>query len=420
MRRPLRTALLALAAFGLATACIPIARPGAWHQQGLLTSVSHVEALVALPDGRAFVIGDGLAAVYNPAAGAWSAATSPPESLVAPAVVALPDGRVLVFGGRTAADQANGQAWLYSPTRDRWERTGALTTPRDGAAATLLSDGRVLAAGGVGAGNAGLTSAEIFEPSSGRWTATGSMAAPRYDPSVAVAGDGRVVVINGWRVYDPANRFGGNFPVSDVEAFDPRSGRWSALPKLPLDLVQVRFLTLKDGRLIGLGGVDPQPFRLSAVQVFDPATDSWRQLAPMTGSSGNVEAVTLDDGRVLVIRGGQATFNAGFRIATAGGEVYDPDADLWLPITNLPRFSALKFVRLAGGSVLAVGFRTGSGSADPGSENGLTTAVWDPGGYPQLPGAEGPLASGSVAAGAAVAVVILTLVLLGARLRSRR
>ena len=140
-----------------------------------------LEAVVALPDGRALVLGhgepsryvadsrDARAALWDPATEQWSDAGSAgpaPWSRHA-SVVALPDGRVVVAGGTrwvfpsaAAAERAYAEACegVHVPmlsVRDvlvwsagRWSRGPALRQPRVGAAAARLHGRTVLLTGG--------------------------------------------------------------------------------------------------------------------------------------------------------------------------------------------------------------------------------------------------------------------------------
>lgn len=141
-----------------------------------------LEAVVALPDGRALVLGhgqpsryvadsrDARAALWDPATEQWSDAGSAGRTPWTrdPSVVALPDGRVVVAGGTSwvfpspaAAERAYAEACegVHVPmlsVRDvlvwsgpgRWSRGPPLRQPRVHAAAARLRGGTVLLVGG--------------------------------------------------------------------------------------------------------------------------------------------------------------------------------------------------------------------------------------------------------------------------------
>jgi len=220
-------------------------------------------------------------------------------------------------------------------------------------------------------------------------------------------------VINGYRSIDQVNSVSGNFPVTGAEGFEPRSGRWSELPKLAVELSRITLLTMKSGALIGLGGADGRT-QVSAVQIFDAESSNWQQVAPMNQSVGSVRGAVLNDGRVVVIGLVPTTSGRGSGSTTVGGEVYDPYTNLWLPISVQTSLSVQLSTKLAGGQILAVG-ATSPSITDAG--DGLRAAVWDPNGFPPLPGADGPLASGLLAELAAGVAAILLFVLAAAHLR---
>ena len=78
-------------------------------------------------------------------------------------VVLLNDGRALVIG--------NSGADLYDSSAKRFMATGAMTVPRSKFGGALLPDGRVLIAGGQAGGPFGtrVTSTQIYDPRTGRF-----------------------------------------------------------------------------------------------------------------------------------------------------------------------------------------------------------------------------------------------------------
>jgi hypothetical protein len=174
-------------------------------------------ALVPLVDGRVLVMGTGgdggdptwTAELYDPATGASKQLGPIPTPLrFVDSAVRLKDGRALILG--------DGAALIFDPTTMRFDPVGPMVTPKRTAAA-VLGDGRVLIAGGDGP-----ASAELFDPATLTFSATGSMGTT--DGPLATLPDGRVFVAGDpAQVYDPttgtfsaAGRTSSSFSVSNA------------------------------------------------------------------------------------------------------------------------------------------------------------------------------------------------------------
>jgi hypothetical protein len=134
------------------------------------------------------------AAIYNPAAAAFTSVADMSATRVWHTLTALPDGTALVAGGETDSCSGRGCAFggsvasaeLYDPSAGSFTSAGTMTASREVHTATLLTDGRVLMAGGVAYGGIGifygmLATAELYTPNT-------PMPAPSL---VALASNGR-------------------------------------------------------------------------------------------------------------------------------------------------------------------------------------------------------------------------------------
>jgi WD40 repeat protein len=181
---------------------------------------------VLLPDGRVFVVGEGIkggnvtAEIWDPATGTFSPAGSAAMGWVDLAGL-LPDGRVLVYGGgldvvATAGEEyGNAAAAVWDPATGTFSPfipAGSLPGPRTYGTKTLLPDGRLLILGDCLGGQCARrapTSTEIWDPATGYAGPTGSLAEEhRFGHSATLLADGRVLVVGGASadVWDPADR----------------------------------------------------------------------------------------------------------------------------------------------------------------------------------------------------------------------
>lgn len=135
-------------------------------------------ALVALPQGRAMVLGGStrtgltnLAELWTPDAGPKGAWVTPEHSLSvglgSHSATALEGGDVLVIGGEPPNSVDLGRAQRYEAAAQRWCLAGELAASRKQHTATLLDNGKVLVVGGVSAGISEPT-AELWEAQKGK------------------------------------------------------------------------------------------------------------------------------------------------------------------------------------------------------------------------------------------------------------
>jgi N-acetylneuraminic acid mutarotase len=171
--------------------------------------------------------------IYSPGAHGWSWGK---EALCIGGDATLgQDGRIYLLGGCTEA---------YTPATDRWVQL-AYRLPTAGAevvggqAVTTGSDGRIYVLGG-----AALTpnshiyqghvtnTVQAYDPRTNRWTLVAPMPTAREALAAVTGADGRIYAIGGSRT--PFGFQDSNVPraVRTVEIYDPRTNRWSAGPSL--------------------------------------------------------------------------------------------------------------------------------------------------------------------------------------------
>ncbi len=159
----------------------PIASAERWSTDGGWSMLSEPidprqrHSLVALPHGRAMVVGGAtrtgltnLAELWTPDAGAW---LTPEHSLsmglASHSATALDDGDVLVVGGEPPNSVDTPRAQRFEAAAQRWCLAGELLSSRKQHTATLLENGTILVVGGVSAGVVEVT-AELWKPRRGK------------------------------------------------------------------------------------------------------------------------------------------------------------------------------------------------------------------------------------------------------------
>jgi hypothetical protein len=275
----------------------------------------------------------GLAFAAQPA---WRPARPVPVPRTEVAAAAL--GReIAVVGGFLRSGRNTGRADAFSPATNRWRRLPDLPVSVDHAMAASAS-GRLYVIGGYGPGSVALTTAFVFRQN--RWTRLPRMPAPRAAGGAAIVG-GKLYVVGGveapgrlageafafdlekarWtlirgprprehlgaaalggHVYVVAGRTSGldtNLAVG--EAFEPRSGRWRAVPPVPGKRGGTAAAAVA-GRLVSAGGEEPGG-TIATVFAYSPATRRWTQLPRMRTPRHGLGLVGWR-GRVYAFAGG--------------------------------------------------------------------------------------------------------------------
>jgi N-acetylneuraminic acid mutarotase len=203
-------------------------------------------------------------------------------------------GRVYVHGGYASGLEQPTRALLrYDPQRDRWRRLAASAVPRAAHAAAVIDDHLYVAAGANDSGS--LRSLEVYSFASDRWTSGPRLRGPARNHTGGVASGGRFYVVAG---RDVAN-------FSAVERYDPRRRHWSMLPPLRTARGGIAAVRLGDGRIVVFGGeqLTPGGTTIASVELFDPRRGRWQALPDMRTPRHGLGGVALGR-RVYAIEGG--------------------------------------------------------------------------------------------------------------------
>lgn len=174
--------------------------------------------------------------VYDPSTDQWSqGAEIPAARRRGGAGVVVHNGLIYLVGGNARGHNSGFVAWTdsFNPATGEWKVLADAPRPRDHFHAAVLN-GKIYAAGGRrSAFDAGkpmeLTIAEtdVYDIATNSWTtAAAPLPTPRAGSSAIVRG-GKIVVIGG----ESGSQVAGH---AEVEAFDPKTGAWTAFPPLPV------------------------------------------------------------------------------------------------------------------------------------------------------------------------------------------
>jgi hypothetical protein len=215
-------------------------------------------------------------------------------------------------------------------------------------------------------------------------------------------------------------------------------GRWESHPAAPLPRQEAAFAEL-DGRLHLVGGFEYGAADSGRHDVFDPASDSWTPSVPLPFAEHHVQAAGIDgtlfvlgglqtlgfvqsgrlyafDGSTWSLRAGlpaQRARGAGAAVAHAGRlyyvgglrdnepmamvDVYDPAADAWTALADMPTPRDHLGVAVVDGVLYAVGGRQAAFETEVATTEALDlrTGTWRTGRAP-IPTPRGGFATGAV------------------------
>lgn len=260
----------------------------------------HENSMAAIGD-RLYLLGgrgDRPLDIYDLKTRRWSQGSAPPLA-ISHAQVAVFDQRLYVVGGFLGdypEEASLSHVLVYDPTQDRWS-TGAEipAARRRGAAGLVAHDGVLYLVGGNTRGHmSGYVSwLDAFDPRSGRWTVLPDAPRPRDHLQAAVI-DGRLYAAGGRR---SAHETGDTLAqtIAEVDVYDIAAGSWNTLPA-PLPTPRAGAATVaRQGQLVLIGGESSRQVPAHAeVEAWDPAGARWTTLAALPRGRHGTQAAMID------------------------------------------------------------------------------------------------------------------------------
>lgn len=155
------------------------------------------------------------------------------------------------------------------------------------------------------------------DPVGGSWLRDGLLIRARADLTTTRLADGRVLVVGG---SDPD----GN-PATSAELYDPVARVERATAEMAVGRSTHTATLLADGRVLVVGGTNSQT-GADFAEIYDPVDGVWAPAADgFTTVRNGFTATLLDNGKVLVVGG--ATTDGG--VVVASTQLYDPATGTW-------------------------------------------------------------------------------------------
>jgi len=213
----------------------------------------------------------------------------------------------------------------------------------------------------AGYGSSEIVVLEPVDYGLGRWEPLRPSGRERQEVSY-VAASGRLYLAGGGREH---------------EVYDPAIGRWRDAAPLPVSVDHIQGVEL-GGLVYYIGGLTawPEP-HVDAVLAYDPATDAFEERAPMPRGRG-AGGVVAHDGRIYYLGG----LHDGDAVAWV--DVYDPVANRWSRLPDMPRVRDHFQAAVVGDRLYAIGGRDVDidATTDAVDVFDLGRGVWDEGAAP--------------------------------------
>lgn len=200
---------------------------------------------------------------------------------------------------------------------------------------------------------------DVFDAKTRTWTPGAPLHDARSDHAAVTLKDGRVMVI------------GGNVDarlLASVEIYDVRANVWTMAAPLPRPRTQHAAVVLNDGRVLVAGGIDSDGSATDTTFVYDPASNVWSDGPRMTQARLQEAIAVLPSGDIL--------FAGGDGSAAGTSELYLAREDRFVASGMLqqPRFVAQAAALPDGRVVVNGGLPPRMTRFDPLA----STEIWDP------------------------------------------
>ena len=220
--------------------------------------------------------------------------------------ILLQDGRVLILGGNGSGDGI-GVAEIYDPATGNFTATGSMNVVRQQFSAALLKDGRVLVSGGLqwDGKYTAVSSAEIFDPATGVFELTGSLVTAQRGHTSTLLDDGTVLIAGGYMdgavLINGEYRFSGG--IAPAEIYDPLSGTFRELAESGWATFGTA-TSLTDGRIFLTG--TSKLLETTVTEIYDPKKKAFAHTGSLTGFLGYLagySTTALANGDLLLTGG---------------------------------------------------------------------------------------------------------------------
>ena len=238
----------------------------------------------------------------------WSEPTRTPTGLNHSQPAAY-RGDLYLAGGYIDGDQPTNRFWRYDPRKNRWTELPPMRQPRGAAGTAVVGDKLYVAGGapqsfGVSISGEPYGTLEIYDFKTNTWEFGPDMPVPRHHAAAAGLG-GKLYVAGGRAGLLDLNN--STPPSDEFDRYDPGTGKWERLPRMPLG-VGFEGITTASGKIVIVGGEDQTHWEdgggwtTPSAWAFDPKTERWQRLPDLTIERRGFGAATARE-RIYALMG---------------------------------------------------------------------------------------------------------------------
>jgi lysophospholipase L1-like esterase len=247
--------------------------------------------------------------LYDPATKTWTQGTPPPVEVhhFQPVIW---EGKIWLVGAMTGQyphESALDHIPIYDPVADTWSRGPSLPADRRrGGAGAVVHGGKLYVVCGIinGHWDGNVSWLDVYDFKTGLWSQLPDAPHARDHFQAAVIGD-TIYAAGGRRTSGATNEVF-NLVVPEVDGFDVKSGKWTTTPTpLPTPRAGTASINLTGKLVIAGGETGTQPLAHSEVERYDPGSGKWDAL-PSLARGRHGSGLILDRGALYIASGSGA------------------------------------------------------------------------------------------------------------------
>jgi len=282
------------------------------------------------------------------ACGGGSSSTSPAVkgwTALKPMPVPLGEAAAVALDGKiyvAGGYDTDASFQIYDTASGNWEQGPSLPAGTDNAGMVAVP-GKIYVFGGEAARHL-----SVYDVASRTWSSAQPLPSPRFSSVVANVG-GTVHLVGGWS-FDRSN----NVSLATHDVFDLASGTYPGAQAPMLAARNHAASGVIDGKLYVAGGRAPgheaeDGGNLATAEVYDPGADAWSPIPDLpTPRSGAAAAVVSGN---LYVLGGSLPGSTLYKTI----ERYSPAAGRWQKLDDMPSFATGQAAAAVGSDIYVMG-----------------------------------------------------------------